>query len=124
MRSAGPSTSTRGRRIASSRPSNAVAERKPRFITQSGVEIDRLYTPADLRDPANDPDRDRPRYRFSPPRRTAHAGWDEIDDLGLPGEPPFTRGIHPTGLSRPPVDDAHVRRLRHRRGHQRSASRT
>ena len=41
-------------------------ERKPRFTTQSGVEIDRLYTPADLRDPANDPDRDRPRYRFSP----------------------------------------------------------
>ena len=71
-------------------------ERKPRFTTQSGVEIDRVYTPADLRDPANDPDLDRPRYRFSPPPG-ADTAWDEIDDLGLPGEPPFTRGIHPTG---------------------------
>ena len=72
------------------------AERRPRFITQSGVEIDRVYTPADLADPANDPDADRPRYQFSPHADTT-AGWDEIDDLGLPGEPPFTRGIHPTG---------------------------
>ena len=72
------------------------AERKTRFITQSGVEIGRLYTPADLADPANDPDRDRPRYRFSPPPDEV-AGWDEIDDVGLPGEPPYTRGIHPTG---------------------------
>jgi methylmalonyl-CoA mutase N-terminal domain/subunit len=71
-------------------------ERKRRFITQSGVEISRLYTPDDLRDPANDPDRGRPRYRHSPPA-DAHAGWNEADDLGLPGEPPFTRGIHPTG---------------------------
>src|ERR1700674_1474205 len=71
-------------------------ERKPRFITQSGVEIDRLYTSADLRDPANDPDRDRPRYRFSQAPE-ADAGWDEIHDLSLPGGPPFTRGIHPTG---------------------------
>ncbi|MEO8251386.1 MAG: methylmalonyl-CoA mutase family protein, partial [Chloroflexota bacterium] len=72
------------------------SERKRRFITQSGVEIDRVYSAADLRDPANDPDRDRPRYRLSPPPGTDE-GWDEIDDLGLPGEPPFTRGIHPTG---------------------------
>ena len=71
-------------------------ERRARFITQSGVEIDRIYTPADLADPANDPDAGRPRYRFSPPP-DAEGGWDEIDDLGLPGEPPFTRGIHPTG---------------------------
>lgn len=71
-------------------------ERRPRFITQSGVEIERVYSPADLHDPANDPDAGRPRYRFSPPPSEA-AGWDEIDDLGLPGEPPFTRGIHPTG---------------------------
>jgi methylmalonyl-CoA mutase N-terminal domain/subunit len=71
-------------------------ERKGRFITQSGVEIDRVYTPADLRDPANDPDAQRPRYRFSPAAGDAD-GWDEVSDLGLPGEPPFTRGIHPTG---------------------------
>ncbi len=77
-------------------PTREPRERKPRFITQSGVEIDRLYTPADLHDPANDPDRERPRYRFSPsPDETA--GWDEAVDLGQPGEPPYTRGIHPTG---------------------------
>jgi methylmalonyl-CoA mutase, N-terminal domain len=71
-------------------------ERRDRFITQSGVEIDRVATPADLADPANDPDAGRPRYRFSPAESAAD-GWDEIDDVGLPGEPPFTRGIHPTG---------------------------
>ena len=36
-------------------------ERRGRFITQSGVEIARVYTPADLHDPANDPDAGRPR---------------------------------------------------------------
>ena len=71
-------------------------ERHGRFITQSGVEIERVATPADLHDAANDPDAGRPRYRFSPPEAPAD-GWDEIDDVGLPGEPPFTRGIHPTG---------------------------
>ncbi|HET6746294.1 MAG TPA: methylmalonyl-CoA mutase family protein [Candidatus Limnocylindria bacterium] len=73
------------------------AERKPRFITQSGVEIDRVYTPADLHDPANHPDRGRPRYRSGKEQPADGATWDQIDDLGLPGEPPFTRGIHPTG---------------------------
>ena len=73
-------------------------ERKERFITQSGVEIDRVYTPADLADPANDPDASRPRYQFARTQEAeAPATWDEIDDVGLPGEPPFTRGIHPTG---------------------------
>jgi methylmalonyl-CoA mutase N-terminal domain/subunit len=72
-------------------------ERKSRFITQSGVEIDRVYTPADLYDPANHPDRDRPRYRPSKDGPAVDTGWNEIHDLGLPGEPPFTRGIHPTG---------------------------
>ncbi|MDP9251116.1 MAG: methylmalonyl-CoA mutase family protein, partial [Chloroflexota bacterium] len=71
-------------------------ERKRRFITQSGVEINRLYTPDDLRDAANDPDRERPRYRLSPNAAEPDA-WSEADDLGLPGQPPFTRGIHPTG---------------------------
>ncbi len=47
-------------------------ERAPRFSTQSDMEIARLYAPDDL--PAFDPAR----------------------DLGLPGEYPFTRGIHPT----------------------------
>ncbi|HEV2464696.1 MAG TPA: methylmalonyl-CoA mutase family protein [Acidobacteriaceae bacterium] len=45
-----------------------------RFTTVSGHPINRLYTPADL-----------------------PADWDPARDLGLPGKPPYTRGIHPTG---------------------------
>jgi len=47
-------------------------ERRRTFTTISGVPVRRLYTPADL--PEFDPDR----------------------DLGLPGQPPYTRGIHST----------------------------
>ena len=48
-------------------------ERRTRFSTISGVEIDALYGPGSWRD------------------------LDPARDIGLPGEPPFTRGIHPTG---------------------------
>ncbi len=47
-------------------------ERAAKFTTVSSYPIRRLYTPADLTD------------------------WDEERDLGLPGEPPYTRGIHAT----------------------------
>jgi methylmalonyl-CoA mutase N-terminal domain/subunit len=47
-------------------------ERQEVFTTLSGVPINRLYTPADL-----------PEFDYS-------------QDLGDPGEYPFTRGIHPT----------------------------
>ena len=47
-------------------------ERKYDFTTTSGHPIRRLYTEADL------------------------AGWDAERDLGRPGVPPYTRGIHPT----------------------------
>ena len=47
-------------------------ERQAQFTTISGHPIRRLYTPADL------------------------AGWEETRDLGYPGEPPYTRGIHST----------------------------
>jgi methylmalonyl-CoA mutase, N-terminal domain len=47
-------------------------ERRERFESTSGVEIDRLYTPGDV------------------------AGLDYDRDLGYPGEFPFTRGIQPT----------------------------
>ncbi len=47
-------------------------ERQVEFTTISGHPIRRLYTPADLGD------------------------WDADRDLGLPGEPPYTRGIHST----------------------------
>jgi methylmalonyl-CoA mutase N-terminal domain/subunit len=50
-------------------------ERKPRFVTLGDMPVERLYGPWSL---------------------------DELDvdaarDIGFPGEPPFTRGIHPTG---------------------------
>ncbi len=47
-------------------------ERSSEFTTISGHPIARLYTQADLAD------------------------WDAPRDLGLPGEPPYTRGIHPS----------------------------
>jgi methylmalonyl-CoA mutase, N-terminal domain len=47
-------------------------ERQKNFTTISGHPIRRIYTDADL------------------------AGWDAERDLGLPGEPPYTRGIHAT----------------------------
>ncbi len=47
-------------------------ERKDRFATVSNHEVDRLYTPEDIAD------------------------LDFEDDLGFPGEPPYTRGPYPT----------------------------
>src|SRR5437879_10344581 len=47
-------------------------ERLPEFTTISGYPIRRLYTQADL------------------------ANWDPDRDLGFPGAPPYTRGIHST----------------------------
>ena len=46
-------------------------ERRERFATSSDLEIADLYTADDL----------------------AAAGFDPERDLGLPGEPPFTRGV-------------------------------
>jgi methylmalonyl-CoA mutase N-terminal domain/subunit len=48
------------------------SERRAEFTTISGHPIRRLYTEADLQD------------------------WSPEKDLGLPGEPPYTRGIHST----------------------------
>jgi methylmalonyl-CoA mutase, N-terminal domain len=47
-------------------------ERLPEFTTISGHPIRRLYTEADL------------------------AGWNAEKELGYPGQPPYTRGIHST----------------------------
>jgi len=49
-----------------------IPERQEQFITTSSEPIKRLYTPLDV------------------------AELDYRNDLGLPGEYPFTRGIHPT----------------------------
>ncbi len=50
----------------------AYGERKERFATVSNLEVDRLYTPDDVAD------------------------LDYEEDLGFPGEEPFTRGVYPT----------------------------
>lgn len=47
-------------------------ERKERFATVSNREVDRLYTPEDVAD------------------------LDYEEDLGFPGEEPYTRGVYPT----------------------------
>ncbi len=47
------------------------SERAPEFTTVSGYPIRGLYSSGDL------------------------SGWDADRDLGLPGAPPYTRGIHP-----------------------------
>jgi methylmalonyl-CoA mutase N-terminal domain/subunit len=47
-------------------------ERKEKFTTVSGQEVERLYTPLDIAD------------------------LDYERDLSMPGEYPFTRGVHPT----------------------------
>ena len=49
-------------------------ERRERFATSSDIEVQDLYTAADL----------------------GALGFDEGTDLGLPGEFPFTRGVQPT----------------------------
>ena len=48
------------------------SERKKTFVTGSNKEVDRLYDPLDLEK------------------------FDYIDDLGYPGEYPYTRGVQPT----------------------------
>lgn len=48
-------------------------ERKENFETGSGLELKRLYTPQDLPE-----------------------GFDYLDDLGFPGQAPYTRGVQPT----------------------------
>ncbi len=51
---------------------SSMPERRSEFITASSEPIQRLYTPLDIAD------------------------MDYMRDIGLPGEYPFTRGIHPT----------------------------
>ena len=51
---------------------SSLPERRRRFVTTSSEPINRLYTPLDVSD----------------------LNYDR--DLGLPGEYPFTRGVHPT----------------------------
>jgi len=49
-----------------------VPERRQQFLTTSSEPVNRLYTPLDIAD------------------------MDYLQDMGMPGEYPYTRGVHPT----------------------------
>ena len=85
-------------------------ERRVRFSTLGDIEIARLYGPRDWERPGAGPGGPTAVDHVGEPLRTrgaphgdpdAAAGpWADFDplrDIGFPGEPPFTRGIHPTG---------------------------
>jgi methylmalonyl-CoA mutase, N-terminal domain len=86
-------------------------ERRRRFSTISDVEVERLYTPGDWSgkraggggptaiDHLGDPLRSRGWQDTDDPEDAPGpwAGFDPLRDVGFPGEPPFTRGVHPTG---------------------------
>src|SRR6202049_2923347 len=75
-----PGAVRKAARMSNEKPAKSSAEHEPprpaarpqRFPTVSGHPIRQLYTPADL------------------------TNWNPETDLGFPGEPPYTRGIHPT----------------------------
>ncbi|HEU4919509.1 MAG TPA: methylmalonyl-CoA mutase family protein, partial [Candidatus Limnocylindrales bacterium] len=77
-------------------------ERRSRFSTISDTTIHRLYGPWSWQ-----PGPDGEPVGGGGPTAVDHRGealrqgrWDDFDplrDIGLPGEPPFTRGIHPSG---------------------------
>ena len=73
---AGPRTDAveRWRATTRAKALASAAERRERFTTSSDLEIDDVYTAADL----------------------DALGFDPERDLGLPGEPPFTRGVQAT----------------------------
>jgi len=74
-------------------------ERRTRFSTISDAEVERLYGPWFWQDGAGGPTE--VDHHGDPLRPAGGARrWDAFDparDIGFPGEPPFTRGIHPTG---------------------------
>ncbi|MDQ3447991.1 MAG: methylmalonyl-CoA mutase family protein [Chloroflexota bacterium] len=77
-------------------------EQQPRFSTISDLEIERLYTPLDwLGEAAGGGGATRVDHLGDPLRREGPPGpwaaFDPLRDVGFPGEPPFTRGVHPTG---------------------------
>ncbi len=86
-------------------------ERRSRFSTMGDLELDGLYGPWDWRsdgaEEGSEPGPGGPTevdHHGDPLRSGAgrYADFDPPRDIGLPGEPPFTRGVHPTGYrSRP-----------------------
>ena len=84
-------------------------ERRDGFVTLGDIPVERLYGPWDLDEaPGGEPsgpggptavDHLGEPLRDGPGE---YAEFDPVRDIGFPGEPPFTRGVHPTGYrSRP-----------------------
>ncbi|MEO8462953.1 MAG: methylmalonyl-CoA mutase family protein [Chloroflexota bacterium] len=77
-------------------------ERRSRFVTLGDIPLEPLYGPWSLENAA-----DGGPAGAGGPTAVDHHGdpiqagrWGDADqagDLGFPGEPPFTRGVHPTG---------------------------
>jgi len=95
----------RRRRWAGERLDPAVErapERRHRFSTISDVEVERLYGPWSW-EAVPDGERTGPGgptevdHTGKPLARGRYDDFDPLRDIGLPGEPPYTRGLHPTG---------------------------
>ncbi len=79
---------------------NKAGERRSRFSTISGVEIDQLYAALDWEGPDRGGGGPTEIDHLGDRLRSGVGPWSEFDpvrDVGLPGQPPYTRGIHPTG---------------------------
>jgi methylmalonyl-CoA mutase N-terminal domain/subunit len=75
-------------------------ERRTRFSTISDVEVERLYGPWSWDGVQAGPGGPTEVDHHGDPLRREAGRWADFDpgrDVGLPGEPPFSRGIHPTG---------------------------
>ncbi|MGZ6296382.1 MAG: acyl-CoA mutase large subunit family protein [Candidatus Limnocylindrales bacterium] len=73
-------------------------ERAPRFSTVSDVEVAALYTPADWMGPGAGADGPTARdWRGEPLPAGRWADFEANRDVGFPGQPPFTRGVHANG---------------------------
>jgi len=75
-------------------------ERRARFSTISDLEINRLYSPLDWQSPGAGPGGPTSVDHLGDPLRQGAGPWSEFEparDIGSPGSPPFTRGIHANG---------------------------
>ena len=76
------------------------SERKARFSTISDVEINRLYSAADWAGPTAGGGGPTAQDHLGDRLREGDGRWAEFQpdrDIGVPGEPPFTRGVHGHG---------------------------
>jgi methylmalonyl-CoA mutase N-terminal domain/subunit len=83
-------------RIRRERIGERTGERRARFTTPGDIEVEPLYGPWAVGGAGGPTERD---HHGDPlrPDPGPYDAFDPLRDVGLPGEPPFTRGIHPTG---------------------------